>query len=120
MSSRDNDRVGDEARLGQLEELNREALRIRAAVADTTGTAESPDGLIEATVGVYGELVELDLDPRIFRRQDATALAEQIRATVNSAYQEAQDKVRRELVGAGPEAEGLAFGPLLNKLEAAR
>jgi DNA-binding protein YbaB len=118
------DRVGDEARLGRLEELDRETRRIRDAVTGTTGTAESPDGLVEATVGVYGELVELDLDARIYRTQDAAALSEQIRAAVNAAYESAQEQVRtdlaRYLAGADPDPSGLAFQPFLNELRAAR
>ncbi|WP_350279196.1 YbaB/EbfC family nucleoid-associated protein [Kribbella sp. HUAS MG21] len=120
MSMRGHDRTGDEARLGQLEELDREARRIRESVSGTTGTAESPDGLVEATVGVYGELVELDLDARIYRTQDADALAEQIRAAVNAAYESAQEQVRRDLARylttAEPGPSGLAFGPFLSQL----
>lgn len=124
MSLGEHDRTGDEARLGHLESLDREARRIRESVAETTGTAESPDGLVEATVGVYGELVELDLDARIFRTQDATALSEQIRAAVNAAYREAQDQVRRDLsrylADAEPDPAGLAFGPFLSRLRTTR
>ena len=120
MSSREYDRVGDEALLGQLEHLERETHQIRNSVSGTTGTAESPDGLIEATVGVYGELVELEIDARIYRTQDAAALAEQIRAAVNSAHESAQDQVRRDLARylttRDEDPSGLAFGPFLSKL----
>jgi DNA-binding protein YbaB len=115
MSSGENDRTGDRARLGQLEELERETHRIRDSVAGASGSAESPDGLVAATVGVYGELVELVLDARIYRTQDAEALAEQIRAVINKARLAAQDDVRRELAKYLPtEADGpadLAFKP---------
>jgi DNA-binding protein YbaB len=121
---REHDRSGDEARLGMLEDLDRETRRIRDAVAETTGTAESPDGLVEATVGVYGELVGLELDARIYRDQDASALSEQIRAAVHAAYEDAQDRVRRDLArvvaDVDPGPSGLAFGPFLSRLQAAK
>ena len=121
---REYDRVGDEARLGQLEDLDRETRRIRESVGGTTGTAESPDGLIEATVGVYGELIALELDARIYRNQDASALSEQIRAAVQAAYEDAQEQVRRDLArfvaDAEPGPAGLAFGPFLAQLREAK
>jgi DNA-binding protein YbaB len=120
MSDREYDRIGAEARLGELEELERETQRIRRSMSGTTGTGESPDGMIEATVGVYGELVELDIDPRIYRTQDAEALAEQICTAVNAAREAAQDQVRRDLVRyVGTEDEGpsgIAFEPFLRQL----
>jgi DNA-binding protein YbaB len=123
MSPRDHDATGDRARLGHLEEIERDVRRMRQAVADSTGTAESADGLIEATVGVHGELVDLTLDPRLYRTPDADALAEQIRTTVNEAGHNAQEKLRRDLSRYLPEdADGAAdlgfeaflreFGPL--------
>ncbi|MET7282303.1 YbaB/EbfC family nucleoid-associated protein [Kribbella sp. NPDC005582] len=122
------ERTGAEARLGQLEDLERETRRLRSAVTSTTGFAESSDGLIEATVGVYGELVELVIDPLVFRFQDAEALAKEIRGAVNRAQDEAQQKIRREVVeylpprpSSGPvDAADLAFGPLLGLLRPTR
>ena len=118
MSPRTDDHTGDRARLGELAELERETHRIRSSVSDLTGSAESPDGLVEATVGVYGELVELVLDARVFRNHDADALATQIQAAVNAAHQAAQDDVRRELGKYLPrgadEPADLAFQPFLS------
>lgn len=119
MSSREYDRIGDEARLGQLEEFEREAVRIRTTMSGASGTAESPDGLVEARVGVYGELVALEIDARIYRTQDADALSEQICAAVNAAREAAQDEVRRDLaqhLTTGDEdPSGLAFEPFLRQ-----
>ncbi|MFC9687723.1 YbaB/EbfC family nucleoid-associated protein [Kribbella sp. NPDC056951] len=118
------ERTGAEARLGQLEDLERETRRVQNSVAGTTGFGESSDGLIEATVGVYGELAELVIDPLIYRFPDAEALAEEIRGAVNRAREEAQQKVRMELADYLPphlsaepmDPADLAFGPLLGLL----
>jgi DNA-binding protein YbaB len=124
MSPHQASRTGDEARLGQLEELDRQVRRIRQTVTGLTASAESPDGLIDATVGVYGELVELVLDPRVYREPNADTLAESIMATVNEARETAQSDVRRELAQCLPpelsnglqtdsiDPAGLAFEPL--------
>lgn len=117
MSPREDTHTGDQARLGQLEDLEREAHRIRRSVSGTTGTAQSSDQLIEATVGVYGELVDLVIDPRIYRTQDTDGLAEQIRTAVNKARQAAQNDVQRDLARYLPKDPGdssdLAFQPFL-------
>ena len=119
MSPREHDATGDRALLGKLEEIERDAQRIRQAVMDSTGTAESTDGLIEATVGAHGELLDLVLDPRIYRTQDADALAAQIRAAVNEAGRDAQEKLRRDLTPqlprTGPGAGRLTFESLLRQ-----
>ncbi|MGW6197218.1 YbaB/EbfC family nucleoid-associated protein [Kribbella sp. NPDC055110] len=106
-----------QGRISQLEELNRETRRIRTTMDGATGTAESPDGLVEATVGVYGELVGLVLDARVYRTPDAEVLAEQIRTVINDAHSKAQDAVREKLTDLfaanldGPE--DFAFEPFL-------
>lgn len=89
---------------------------------DLSATAESPDGLIEVTVGAFGELRELHLDPRIQRRQDAEALAAAILATVRAAAGTAADLtfdlVRDQLAPGATRAEAdLLFGPALRELD---
>lgn len=111
---------GDEsaqAITGRLEDLNRETRRIRTAMDGSTGTAESPDGLVQATVGVYGEVVDLVIDARVYRTPDADVLASQIRAAIDAARAEAQDAVRKTLTDLFPVnldgAEDFAFEPFL-------
>jgi DNA-binding protein YbaB len=89
MRSRDEGGAG-QSLLGQLESADRRLREYRSVSQDTTGTAQSDDGLIEATVGLYGEVRELVLDPRIYRSADATALAESVRDVINAAVADAQ------------------------------
>lgn len=56
-------------------------------------TEKSRDGLISVTVGARGELVRLDIDPRIYRRPDSRALADTIAATIKAAAATAQERV---------------------------
>ncbi|OXM45466.1 hypothetical protein CFP75_30685 [Amycolatopsis alba DSM 44262] len=51
---------------------------VRNETADLRVSAESPDGLIIATVTSRGELVDLAIDPRVYRSPASTALAEAI------------------------------------------
>lgn len=56
-------------------------------------TEKSRDGLVAATVGANGDLIRLDLDPRIYRRQDARGLADTITRTIHAAAAKARDRV---------------------------
>lgn len=57
-------------------------------LARMTATAHSEDGLVEVTVDTSGALVGLRLDEQI-RAQPATRTAEQVRATIRAAHENA-------------------------------
>ncbi|WP_430789240.1 YbaB/EbfC family nucleoid-associated protein [Actinoplanes sp. G11-F43] len=61
-------------------------------------TEESPDGLVRATVGPRGQLVDLKLDHEVYRRHDPDQLARTILRTVEAAVAKTTDQVQ-ELVG---------------------
>jgi DNA-binding protein YbaB len=85
-------------------------------------TAESPDGLVRATVGPRGQLIDLELDPDIYRRHDAAELSRKILRTVEQAVAKTTDQVQ-EMVGEYlPADSGAArfmrdgnFGTLLSR-----
>jgi DNA-binding protein YbaB len=70
-----------------LGETQRRILQIR-------GTAKSKDRLIKVTVGPRGQLIDLELDPRVFRNPDSKALAAAIMATVREAVEDSQRQGR--------------------------
>ncbi|MFF1817242.1 YbaB/EbfC family nucleoid-associated protein [Kribbella sp. NPDC058245] len=110
--------------LGQLEQADREIRRFRDLSEDTTGTAQSPDGLIEATVGMYGDVRELILDPRILRTPNVAALAEQLRQVLNDAGWEAQQAAAKQLPDLFPRGTDdpaeLAYEPFLAQIAKTR
>ncbi|MCG5218938.1 YbaB/EbfC family nucleoid-associated protein [Streptosporangium sp. KLBMP 9127] len=73
--------------------LQQEAPAVHAKARSVQVTERSPDGLVTATVGARGDLIRLDLDPRIYRRQHARALADSIAETIQRAADKAQAKV---------------------------
>lgn len=82
------------------ESLRSTFMRMQAQAAELHETAKalritesSPDGMISATVGSRGELLRLDLDPRLYRRPDARNLADTIVETVRRAAARAQERV---------------------------
>ena len=87
---------GLQVKLHQLMEQGPELARQARAVQVTE---TSPDGLVSVTVGARGDLVRLDLDPRIYRRPDSRALADTITETVHRATAAAQDQVVQTFAG---------------------
>jgi DNA-binding protein YbaB len=73
--------------------LHEDALALHEQGRAVRVTEKSLDGLVAATVGARGELVSLDIDPRVFRRPDSRRLADAIVETVNKATTKAQEKV---------------------------
>jgi DNA-binding protein YbaB len=58
------------------------------------GEARSEDRLIRVVVGPRGQLVDLELDPRVFRNPDSKALAAAIMATARDAIEDCQRQAR--------------------------
>jgi DNA-binding protein YbaB len=91
---------------------------VQRGMAEVRASAESPDGLIAATVGGRGELLELALDARIYREHDSRALSRHILDTVK----EAADLARAQVVALTrhlmpPEVTDPRFDPLLADLD---
>lgn len=86
-------RAQSEALQATFERLNAEAPKIHAKARELQITEKSRDGLISVTVGVRGDLIRLDIDPRIYRRPDSRALADTITETVQLAAAKAEERV---------------------------
>ncbi|WP_414945014.1 YbaB/EbfC family nucleoid-associated protein [Amycolatopsis sp. cmx-11-32] len=91
-------------------------------MAEVRATAESEDELISATVGGHGELVELRLDPRVFRVPDSAGLARAITGTIHRAAELAQEEgfaIIEEHFPAETTAAtaDLRLGPVLHELD---
>lgn len=96
--------------------------QVHRELAAVEAVEESGDGLVEATVGVRGELRALRIDPRAYRHQEADALAESIMDAVRAAVGTAGRRgfaVAAELLppGAMPEKADLAFDPVLYEID---
>jgi DNA-binding protein YbaB len=73
--------------------LQEEGPKLQKRARSLQITEKSEDGLITATVGARGELIRLDIDPRIYRKPDARALADDITQTIKKAGTKAQQEV---------------------------
>lgn len=105
---------------GRLAEYHRLAEQVRAVqdgVDDIRGTGYSDDDLVTAVVNGRGALVELELDPRIYRDRNATELATKIVAAIHEATGDAATFAEKLLPPSrrGDDVDPM-FGPALHLL----
>jgi len=86
-----------ERAMGGLEATQRKMLHI-------TATAWSDDRLIKAVVGPRGQLVDLEIDPRVYRKPNSKQLAATIVRTVRKAVEDAM-RQSQEILGEGVPAD---------------
>lgn len=108
--------------IAEYEQLAEDVRTLQRRIAETRETADSADGLVTATVGGNGELVELWLDPRIYRAPDSAALAATITDTIHQAVRQAEEQVFAAAAkflpdGATPESTDLKLDPFLHQLD---
>lgn len=66
-------------------------------ILHVTGTAWSADRMVKAVAGPRGQLVDLEIDPRVYRRPNSAALAASILSTVRQAAEQAMEETRQIL-----------------------
>jgi len=77
----------------RFQKLTTEGPMLQERARTVQVTEKSPDGLISATVGSRGELIRLDLDPRIYRQPDSRELADTLTDTIKAAGEKAREQV---------------------------
>ena len=110
---------------GQYQRLRSGMDDIQRRLADLRVSAESDDGLIRATVGPRGQLVDLRLDRRIYRDMDAAELSRKIVTTTEKAAAQVAERVQEMMAGYLPADSGPMrfirdndFGSLLRRQDA--
>jgi DNA-binding protein YbaB len=92
--------------------LGQMAADLRTAVAGLTETQQqmlqvtaqawSPDRMVRVVVGPRGQLVELEIDPRVYRKPNSKALAAAILAAAREATEQAMSRSREIMDGGLP------------------
>ncbi len=103
-------------RLADYAQLAEAVRAMKSGMADIRATADSDDGLVHVVVDGHGHLVELDLDPRVFRTPDATALAATIVKMVATAVEDSRRQATRLAEPIVPDAQPESFQPDLDPL----
>lgn len=78
----------------QLQRLTQDSHSMAAKMKAIVGKATSPDRFVSAKVDAKGSLIELELDPRIYRNEDSAALARLITETIQRAGTDATNQTK--------------------------
>jgi len=92
--------------VGQYQRLRSGLDDVQRRLTELQVSADSEDGLIRATVGPRGQLLDLRLDRRIYRDMDAAELGRRIVATVEQAAARAATEVEELVAGCLPADSG--------------
>lgn len=93
--------------LGQVRRMASDVTTTQKKMLRITATVRSADGLVTATVGPRGHLIELELDPKIYQRPNSKLLAQTILQTVREAVEQGAKEVQELLDSTVPEEFGL-------------
>ncbi|MFB9908537.1 YbaB/EbfC family nucleoid-associated protein [Allokutzneria oryzae] len=100
--------------LEQLEKTTASIPQTQQRMMEITGTAWSEDRMVKVVVGPRGQLVDLEIDPRVFRRPDSAELqAKILKASgeaVRDATQQAQDIMNEQFPPELDELRAIAGG----------
>ncbi|MFI7704582.1 YbaB/EbfC family nucleoid-associated protein [Nonomuraea sp. NPDC049480] len=106
--------MNDEFRLaveGLAAEYNRQAVQLREAygkLSEMTATAESHDRMVAVTVGPRGQVQNIKLDPRVYRKLSPSELSRAIMEQIGAATSEVADRTKELMEPFMPK--GLPFG----------
>lgn len=78
----------------QLRKAAEELPKAQEHMRELMGEAWSDDGMVKAVVGPRGQLVDLEIDPRVFRQPDVAALRARILAAAAAAARDVSEQVQ--------------------------
>ena len=80
--------------LEQLQKVADDLPKTQERLQSLSGTAWSDAGMVKAVVGPRGQLVDLEIDPRVFRNPDAKELQAKILATTTAAARDVSEQAK--------------------------
>jgi DNA-binding protein YbaB len=95
--------------IDDLQQTIENAAQTRQQIMEITGTAWSDDRMIKAVVGPRGQLIELEIDPRVYRTPNSKALAASIISTVRAAVEDANKQTKEIVEKVMPKDRGLGL-----------
>jgi DNA-binding protein YbaB len=79
--------------MAQFERMRSDHGTLQQKLREVQSTVKSADGFVTATVGPRGQLIRLELDPRIYRRPNARELGTTITETIQQASTKAMKQI---------------------------
>lgn len=78
----------------QLQKMAESIPDTQQRMMSVSGVAWSDDRMVKVVVGPRGQLVDLEIDPRVYRRPDVTELKSKIMSTSDRAVRDVTEQVQ--------------------------
>lgn len=88
--------------MGELDQALHSLPETQERLMSLTASAWSEDGMVKAEVGPRGQLIDLEIDPRVFRQPDSQALRASVLDAVNAAIREVAVQAQAIIFGQVP------------------
>ena len=102
--------------LGKVKEVQAKIQNTKENLGKITVTSESGAGMVKVTVNGKRQIIKLEIDPDIFKKEDKQMVEDLIVAAVNKGMADIEDKIKEEFKksteGMIPNIPGLDFSNL--------
>jgi DNA-binding YbaB/EbfC family protein len=103
--------------MGKVKEMQARLKEAQDNLVHLKATAESGGGMVKAVVNGKKQLLSLDIDPTLLKKEDQIILQDLVVAAVNKATEEAdimaKEELRKSTEGILPNIPGLDFSNLM-------
>ncbi|MEW2358914.1 YbaB/EbfC family nucleoid-associated protein [Spirillospora sp. NPDC029432] len=89
--------------LERYKEQRQQLKDLQERIESVGATGEAADGMVKVTVGAQGQLTNVELDPRVYRKLASEELAEAVLAASQDAFRKVGEQRREAMAGAVPE-----------------
>jgi len=100
--------------LGKVKEVQAKIQAAKDNLGTISVTSEAGAGMVKVTINGKREVVKLEIDPELVKKEDKETLEDLSVAAINKALQAIEEKIKEELKrnteGILPNIPGLDFG----------
>jgi DNA-binding YbaB/EbfC family protein len=103
--------------MGKVKEMQARLKEAQDNLVNVKATGESGGGMVKATVNGKKQLLSVEIDPSLLKKEDQTILQDLVVAAVNKASDEAEllakEELRKSTEGILPNIPGLDLSNLM-------
>lgn len=104
--------------MGKVKELQEKMKEAQESLAQLRAEGESGAGMVKAIVNGKKEIISIDIDPSLLKKEDKEMVQDLVVAAINKANQEAdilaKDHIKQNTEGLMPNIPGFDMGNMFN------
>lgn len=101
--------------MGKVKEMQTKMQEAQEKLGEITAEGEAGGGMVKARVNGKKELLSIEVEPELFKPEDARLTQDLIVAAVNNALRKVEEEAREEMAGMMPKIPGFDLDSLFKK-----